>query len=76
MKYFFGLLCLFCFGCDTDTDVDYVIDEEVALTKTSLLGEWKLEATKVSPGGPVDWSNVEDGNEYTFFLTTPSTSMT
>ena len=31
-----------------------------------LIGVWKLEATKISPGGQVDWSEVNSKNQYTF----------
>lgn len=55
MKYVYLFLILFSLGCS---------DEEITATKLSgvnLIGKWQLEATKISPGGPVDWSTVDNG---------------
>jgi hypothetical protein len=55
MKYVFLFFILFSLGCS---------DDELTATELSgvnLIGKWQLEATKISPGGPVDWSNVDNG---------------
>ncbi len=40
--------------------------KEVQAGSSKLLGVWQLEATKISPGGAVDWSEVNSKNQYTF----------
>ena len=55
MKYAYLFLILLGLSCS---------DDEITVTELSgvnIIGKWQLEATKISPGGPVDWSSVEDG---------------
>ncbi len=47
------------FGC-VDNDLS---DNDVGY---AIVGKWQLEATKISPGGIVDWVSVEDGETYVF----------
>ena len=33
-----------------------------------MVGVWQLQASRISPGGPVDWTEVTNGNHFTFEL--------
>ncbi|EAR01714.1 hypothetical protein FB2170_14338 [Maribacter sp. HTCC2170] len=47
-------------ACSSDKDInDVEIDYEI-------IGQWQLDATKISPGGIVDWSSVTNGEIYDF----------
>jgi len=59
MKYILPILLLFVLGCTDDDLNDKLADHDI-------IGEWQLEATKISPGGIVDWSNVTNGEIYKF----------
>ncbi|MBD1261075.1 hypothetical protein HZY62_10785 [Maribacter polysiphoniae] len=59
MKYFFPFLFLLILGCADDDLKGGEIDHEI-------IGQWQLEATKISPGGIVDWTRVDDGAIYDF----------
>lgn len=59
MKYFFPFLFLLFLGCSDDDLKPGGIDYEI-------IGQWQLEATKISPGGIVDWTSVDDGAIYDF----------
>lgn len=59
MKYILPILFLLFSGCSEDKDLIYQIDDEI-------IGKWQLEATKISPGGIVDWSDVTNGEIYDF----------
>ncbi|NJB72110.1 hypothetical protein GGR42_002601 [Saonia flava] len=66
MRYLSLFIFLLWVSCEKENG--QVIDNEIELSKTNLLGKWKLEATRVSPGYPVDWSMVENGNEFIFLM--------
>ena len=38
------------------------------LGSNAIVGQWKLEATKISPGGPVEWSDAIYKDVYKFDL--------
>ena len=59
MKYILPILFLLFSGCSEDEDLIHRIDHEI-------IGKWQLEATKISPGGIVDWSDVSNGEIYDF----------
>jgi hypothetical protein len=60
MKYVLPLLLLLFLACNADKDVVVEgIDHQI-------IGKWELEATKISPGGIVDWTNVTKGPIFEF----------
>lgn len=59
MKNIVPFLFLFFFGCSDDDLKSNEIDHEI-------IGKWQLDATKISPGGIVDWTLVENGQIYDF----------
>lgn len=60
MKYVLPLLLLLFLACNADKDVVVEgIDHQI-------IGKWQLEATKISPGGIVDWTNVTKGPFFEF----------
>jgi hypothetical protein len=59
MKYIPTIIFVLFFGCTDDDLVKYQPDHEI-------IGKWQLEATKISPGGIVDWSEVKNGEIYEF----------
>ncbi len=60
MKYSCLFLILFSLSC-SESEL-----RTVELSGVNIIGKWQLEATKISPGGPVDWSNVTDGSIFEF----------
>lgn len=63
MRYLVPLLFLLCIGCSNNKQGP---DSEVPLSASGILGQWQLEATRISPGGIVDWTEVSNGPRYTF----------
>ncbi len=66
MKYlFFTLIFVFtaCNSGETNKTTP-----ETALSTAKIIGNWELSETKISPGGPVEWSVAEDKNTYRFEL--------
>jgi hypothetical protein len=59
MKYVFPFLFLLLFGCADDDLIDKEINHDI-------IGMWQLEATKISPGGIVDWTLLDNGEVYGF----------
>ncbi len=59
MKYIPTILIVLFLGC-TDDDLNSNQTDHV------IIGNWQLEATKISPGGIVDWSDVTNGEIYEF----------
>jgi hypothetical protein len=59
MKYIPTIFFVLFLGCVDDDLSDNQIHPDI-------LGKWQLEATKISPGGMVDWSYVTEGEEYEF----------
>ena len=59
MKYLLPIFLVLFSGCSKDEDLITGIDHEI-------IGKWQLEATKISPGGIVDWSDVTNGEIYEF----------
>ncbi len=59
MKYIPTILCVLFLGCVDDDLNNNQIDH-------NIVGQWQLEATKISPGGMVDWSDVTNGEIYEF----------
>ena len=60
IKYILLLLCLVILGCGKDND------DELPNVDSDIVGKWQLEATRISPGGIVDWSNIANGEIYDF----------
>ncbi|MEK6155524.1 lipocalin family protein [Flavobacteriaceae bacterium 3-367] len=63
MRYFLPLFLLLFIGCSNNKQEH---NAPLPLSASGLLGEWQLEATRISPGSPVDWTEVSDGSRYTF----------
>lgn len=63
MRYTLIFCLLFFVSCfDTEEDEVY-IPEDIK----DIVGSWQLQATKISPGGPVsEWTTVNNGPIYTF----------
>jgi len=59
MKYIAVLLIVLVFSCDNSVNAFNSL-------AGGIVGQWQLEATKVSPGGTVDWSLASQRNIYTF----------
>jgi len=59
MKYMPTILFVLFLGCADDDLSNNQVDHDI-------VGQWQLEATKISPGGIVDWSNVTNGEIYEF----------
>jgi hypothetical protein len=57
MKYILSVLFVFVLGCSDDDLNSKQIDHDI-------IGKWQMEATKISPGGIVDWSEVTNGEIY------------
>lgn len=60
MKYLLPFLILLFLGCKADNDSAFQPIEH------AIIGKWQLEATKISPGGIVDWSEVNADVIYEF----------
>jgi len=59
MKYIPTILFVLFLGCvDDDLNSNQI--------NNVITGKWQLEATKISPGGIVEWSNVTNGEIYEF----------
>jgi len=63
---FILLLVLFFVKCDTKNEEG--IGREVPLLVNNIVGEWQLEASKISIGERAEWKIVENGGVYTFEL--------
>ena len=59
MKYFVPFLLLLFLSCADDDLIPTEIYHEI-------IGKWQLEATKISPGGIVDWTFLDNGEIYDF----------
>jgi len=59
MKYIPTIIFVLFLGCTDDDLSSNQTDHEI-------IGKWQLEATKISPGGLVDWSDVTNGEIYEF----------
>ena len=59
MKYIPTIIFVLFLGCADD---DLISNS----TNYEIIGKWQLEATKISPGGIVDWSDVKNGEIYEF----------
>ncbi len=59
MKYLPTIIFVLFLGCTDDDLSSNQVDHDI-------IGKWQLEATKISPGGIVDWSIVTDGDIYEF----------
>lgn len=59
MKNIPTILFVLFLGCTDDDLINHQNDHDI-------IGKWQLEATKISLGGIVDWSNVTDGEIYDF----------
>ena len=55
MKYIYPVLFILFFGCKADVDI------MIEAIDHPIIGKWQLEATKISPGGIVDWTEVSNG---------------
>ncbi|WP_411032094.1 lipocalin family protein [Spongiimicrobium sp. 3-5] len=60
-----ALVCLMAFFVSCN-DSEKSLENDVNANASDLIGNWQLEATKISPGGIVDWTLVEDGGIYSF----------
>lgn len=63
MRTIFPFLLLLFISCNDSKDKP---EKEVPIRGSELLGKWQLEATKISPGGPVEWTSVNNGGIYVF----------
>ena len=59
MKYMPTILFVLFLGCADDDLNSNQIGHDI-------VGQWQLEAKKISPGGIVDWSDVTNGEIYEF----------
>lgn len=60
MKHFVFAIALLFLLCENNS-------LEAVDTSSGLIGVWQLNATKISPGGPVaEWTIVENGQIYQF----------
>ena len=62
IRIFVLIFFLFLMQCQND---DMPIDD-TAVDDTSLVGEWLLYESYISPGGAAEWKDVEEGNRYFF----------
>ncbi|MGB5819594.1 MAG: lipocalin family protein [Saonia sp.] len=66
MRIILPYIFLVFIGCNNTNNKD-ILGRETPLAANGIIGKWQLEATKISPGGPVlDWTLVSDGSIYTF----------
>ncbi|MEO0528316.1 MAG: hypothetical protein AAFZ89_13880 [Bacteroidota bacterium] len=63
MRYFILGILFLCIACNGDGETPVT---EIPSRTSLLIGNWQLEATKISPGGIVDWTTVSNGSLYTF----------
>lgn len=63
MKLKFAIIfcALLCIACESDDAFD-----DTPIDNPSLLGEWLLTTSYVSPGGATEWKDVEEGYRYFF----------
>lgn len=52
-------------SCDNKNDRTA---NEIPFGASKIVGDWELVETKISPGGPVDWSPAEYKDTYSFAL--------
>lgn len=62
MKYLVLFTMLLCACCKVDNGTS----DDLPLDQSQLTGQWELEATKISPGGPVEWTADRSGITYSF----------
>ena len=62
IKFTVAIFLLFLMQCQND-DMPF---DDTPVDDTSLVGEWLLVESYVSPGGATAWKDVEDGNRYFF----------
>ena len=62
IKYTFAIFLLFLMQCQND-DIPF---DDIPVDDTSLVGEWLLTESYVSPGGTAEWKKVEEGYRYFF----------
>ncbi|WP_396634076.1 hypothetical protein [Maribacter sp. R86514] len=62
IKFTVAIFLLFLMQCQND-DMPY---DDTPVDDTSLVGEWLLTASYVSPGGATEWKDVEEGYRYFF----------
>ena len=61
MKYLL-LICMgMALGCSNEKS-----DDSLPIDNSKLEGVWELEATKISPGGPVEWTDATRKTYYAF----------
>lgn len=66
LKYFFFTVVLVFASCISGGTNK--VTSEAPLSIHNVLGNWELSQTKISPGGPVEWSMAENKNTYRFEL--------
>ncbi|TDT40599.1 hypothetical protein CLV90_3448 [Maribacter spongiicola] len=62
IKFTVAIFLLLLMQCQND-DMPY---DDTPIDDTSLVGEWLLTESYVSPGGATDWKDVEEGYRYFF----------
>ena len=61
LKFTIIFCALLCIACESDDAFD-----DTPIDNPSLLGEWLLTTSYVSPGGATEWKDVEEGYRYFF----------
>ena len=61
-KFSVAICLLFLMQCQND-DVTF---DDTPIDDTSLVGEWLLTASYVSPGGATEWKEVDEGYRFLF----------
>ncbi|WP_324026406.1 hypothetical protein QSV08_02845 [Maribacter sp. BPC-D8] len=62
IKFTVAIFLLFLMQCQND-DMPF---DDTPIDDTSLVGEWLLTESYVSPGGATEWKDVEEGYRYFF----------
>ncbi len=59
---------IFFLACNSDNDFEDLPQNAEDIRSSELVGKWVLEATRISPGGIVDWTEDNSGSNITFDL--------
>ena len=62
IRFLISIFFLFLMQCQND-DMPF---DDTPIDDTSLVGEWLLYESYVSPGGATEWKDVEEGYRYFF----------
>ncbi|NAS11571.1 lipocalin family protein [Poritiphilus flavus] len=68
MRFLAIISIAFVLACNSDDSFSDLPENAEDIKSSELVGKWVLEATRISPGGVVDWTEDNSGSNIIFDL--------